>query len=649
MPIALGLAGWRYGLLLAALLTLGLYSLGLSGPFLFDDRSSIVLNPAVQPEHLDAQSLAAAWSGNRSGPLGRPIASLSFALDFALAGELKPYGYKVTNTVLHVLCGMALFGFLNALLRAGSLAGTLPDSLRSRARAVAALATALWLLHPLHVSTVLYVVQRMAVLAALFGFLGLWAYANGRYRQLQGQSGWTGILLAMPLMTVAAALSKENGLLTPLLCLVCEACFFRLQAQTQGIRRALRGGALLLIALAGSAAILWGSAIWSAVLNGFADRPFDLQTRLLTEARVLCWYLQLLVVPNLAEMNLYHDDIPLSTAFDTPPITMLALAALAAMVASALIFRKRAALYSFAVLFFFVGHLLESSVVALELVFEHRNYAPSAGLALLAAGLIFQLAASRRRLAAGLAVAMLLLFSILLAERSRLFSDDFLLLKHSLQYHPRSVRTQLWAGDVYKLMAERAAPRDVARLRDLANGHYLRAAALDPSETIGLFEVLIRSYQQGQPPDQAHRDELFRRLREEPPHAGTIVATDDFVRSILRDELAVPEGEGLATVNALLANPRLRGDRRGTVLADRANLLWRAGEHDLALASMAEAQQLRPWDAYLALNRAVSLLQLGRLDEAETLLALAKRLDRGELNEGLELLSRELREARRQP
>ena len=54
-----------------------------------------------------------------------------------------------------------------------------------------ALASCLWLLHALHVSTVLYTVQRMAQLSALFVFAGLLVYSYGRQRQRRSGRGRT--------------------------------------------------------------------------------------------------------------------------------------------------------------------------------------------------------------------------------------------------------------------------------------------------------------------------------------------------------------------------------------------------------------------------------------------------------------------------
>ncbi|MFO7551963.1 MAG: hypothetical protein R6W80_11190, partial [Haliea sp.] len=124
--------------------------------FLFDDGPAITRNAAIS--QLDLAS-AGAWRdailSSNAGPSGRPLAMLSLALNAAWQDTLSAIPFKLTNLLIYLLCGLLLLGFLVQLQRAQ------PAAAVSRLGVPAmGLAVALWLLAPLHVSTVLYPVQR---------------------------------------------------------------------------------------------------------------------------------------------------------------------------------------------------------------------------------------------------------------------------------------------------------------------------------------------------------------------------------------------------------------------------------------------------------------------------------------------------------
>src|SRR5690606_30370486 len=113
-------------------------------------------------------------------------------------------------------CGLLLFWLILLILET--------EQPRSRTNRLLALFVAtVWLLHPLLSSTVLYVVQRMTQLSALFTLLALISYITAR-RTLptQHRKGLLLLFVLTPLLTLAAFLSKENGALAPLLCLCIE-------------------------------------------------------------------------------------------------------------------------------------------------------------------------------------------------------------------------------------------------------------------------------------------------------------------------------------------------------------------------------------------------------------------------------------------
>ena len=154
--------------LLAVVLVVGtvVYIPGLTGDFVFDDAGNLLINDHLRIEHLDFSSLrAAAFSGD-AGPLRRPISMLSFALNYYFTG-FNPFYFKLVNLGIHLLNGVSLYLFISLLLRA--LPKAIDDAAASaRHRFLAVSVTAAWLLHPLALTSVLYVVQRMNSLSVLF-------------------------------------------------------------------------------------------------------------------------------------------------------------------------------------------------------------------------------------------------------------------------------------------------------------------------------------------------------------------------------------------------------------------------------------------------------------------------------------------------
>ena len=106
-----------------------------------------------------------------------------------------------------------------------------------------------------------------------------------------------------------------------------------------------------------------GKWLWA----GYELRSFTLLERLLTEARVLWFYLGLIVLPRFEAFGLYHDDISLSTGLLMPWTTLPALLGLAGLVGIAWHVRNRAPLLAFGIAWFLIGHSLESTVLPLEI------------------------------------------------------------------------------------------------------------------------------------------------------------------------------------------------------------------------------------------------------------------------------------------
>ena len=186
---------YQYGIVILALVaTVLVYAPGLDGPFLFDDHIHITQNQWVKIESLAWPDLIRAWNSSFSAfPANRPLAQLTFGVNHALAG-LDPWAFKTINLVIHLVTGVLVFVFSRLVLSAVFRGRGDPAWHGICAAAVAAV----WLLHPLHVSTVLYTVQRMAQLSTLSLLAALSCYFWGRIRIAEGRPGIGWILAAVP-------------------------------------------------------------------------------------------------------------------------------------------------------------------------------------------------------------------------------------------------------------------------------------------------------------------------------------------------------------------------------------------------------------------------------------------------------------------
>lgn len=350
------------------LITALVYWPGLSGPFLFDDYVNIV------ESHVDKFSLVEifyASTHNDSGFFGRLVSVLSLTFTGIVHGP-GPWGYKYHNLLIHLINGLLIFWLLLKLLPRLS-----PGLPRERIVLIAGLSAAVWLLHPLLVSTVLYAVQRMAELTALFTLAALIAYVSAR--DLAGSGGWKFHVLSylvFPLCLALAILSKESGGLTIFYVLAIEFIAYRFSYSGREERNRVLTFMGLFVAIPLAVVTVYVVTHFGSLTN-YSLRNFDLGERLLTELHVVALYLKMILLPQLSDMTLFHDYIKVTSSFDALTIFLL----LCLILAVAMIFylRTRLPVVSFAIAWFIIAHLMESTFISLELMFEHRNYLASVG------------------------------------------------------------------------------------------------------------------------------------------------------------------------------------------------------------------------------------------------------------------------------
>lgn len=414
------------------LVTTYCYWAGLGSAFLFDDIPN--MNTIGRYTHLGGwRDFTLYLLEGSSGLIGRPLSLASFYLNDQIWEGMDKSDFKYTNLMIHLLNGILIFWLLERLRPYLALSNPWGQWLPL----IASLA---WLVHPMHTNTVLYAVQRMTELSALFTLAGLLCYIHAR--ELFDKSplrAWMWLIIGGGVSTALALLSKENGILVVVYILVIEFTLIRSQGKPvpKSLSRALWLCAWLPTILLFIMLYKWG---WIDQTG----RAFNTTERLMSEARILWIYISHIFIPSYHGSSLLYDDIEISRGLLSPITTLPALLGIFLLGSLAWYTRKAQPLLSFAIAWFFAGHLLESTTVALELYFEHRNYLPLLGF--ITAGVYYalyamQISAKLRFVMPVMLVIYLSLMALSTHHIAKLWTDPVKLFITWLEQHPNSQRT----------------------------------------------------------------------------------------------------------------------------------------------------------------------------------------------------------------
>lgn len=400
-----------------------------SGPFVFDDFPNL-RNLEQLGGAINRDTLGYYLYSFIDNP-GRPLSALSFLIEDS-TWPTYPEAFKRDNILFHLLAGCLVFWLSQMLARLRT-----PDALQ--AATIGLICTAMWLLQPMQLSATMLVVQRMNILSSIFMLAGLIAYL--KILDLEHLSQFVRVAaagIALAIFGLVAFLCKENGILVFAYAAVLNFTLLRerIVLFSKLNRRLLIWGVWSPLLLLSSIALLYRDSI----LQGYDYRDFTLAQRLLTEPRILFEYLHTIVLPRLGGQGIFHDDFVLSHSLLDPPSTLIAVIGICALAGSALWVRRRMPIYSFAVLWFLAGHLLESTVIALELYFEHRNYLPMLGPLFALASLPFTAALKYRNAAFVVLAVWLGTAGLLTRYNAGIWGDGGKLAMVWAQQSPNSVR-----------------------------------------------------------------------------------------------------------------------------------------------------------------------------------------------------------------
>ena len=365
-------------LVLLAVAVIFIYAETLSGPFIFDDRNNIRDNPHIRISQIT-------WSGLTSAAVDspshhRPVANISFALNYYMHGY-NVVGFHAVNIIIHIISGILLYFLVQTTFRTPAL-----QSRYERYKWISFFSAAIWLFHPLQTQSVSYIVQRMNSLAAMFYILSFLCYAQLRVHP-QDRRKWA-LLSGCILAGMLALGTKENAATLPLFLLLYEWYFFRdLSLKWLKEHLALLAGLLLLTAIV--ALVFLGIHPLDKIWAGYAFRNFTPAQRLLTEMRVVIFYISLFFWPHPSRLNLDHD-FALSHSLTDPITTLFSMLAIVVLLVLAVVTAKNQRLISFGILWFLGNLVIESSIFGLEIIFEHRLYLPSMMFSLVVVVLVYR-------------------------------------------------------------------------------------------------------------------------------------------------------------------------------------------------------------------------------------------------------------------
>ena len=352
------------------------YSNSFKASWHFDDYSNIVNNPFLHLEKLSPKSVTQTLysrshnSDSDNKKMFRPLACLTLGLNWYV-GQGRVIGYHIVNVLIHFLCSYLLYLTVLALLNTPFQRKRYSYNDKFW---IAFLSAILWAVNPIQTQAVTYIVQRMTAMAAFFCLLCIYLFLKARMSRTRKKSAIFYFLCLLSF--IAGMASKENAVMLPFILIVIEVVFFHDLTNPLLWRWAcwLAASIALIVVAAG---IFMGYFPDSAsFLGGYRMRPFSYAERMLTEPRILILYLSLIFYPTPDRLAFMHD-IPISTSLLNPWTTLPAIGIIIALIMGGFYLLRKRPLFGFAVIFFFMNHVIESTIIPLELVYEHRNYLPS--------------------------------------------------------------------------------------------------------------------------------------------------------------------------------------------------------------------------------------------------------------------------------
>ncbi len=436
------------------------YGNSFNAPFVFDDLPQIIENPHIRITGYSSDIPARLM--NCRNP-NRFLAYATFALNYYVH-QYEVAGYHLVNVIIHIITAFLVFLIARMTSR---LCDEKPSVL------LPFLAAALWLVSPVHTQSATYIVQRMNAMAAMFTLLALCCFVRARLMQRSDKSGLKPILLyaGVGFSGLCGLAAKETGAILPIVLLLYEWYFFQ-DLNRAWIKKQLAwiNVVLLLLIIIGFVYMGWHPL--ERLTHMYEEHDFTMGQRLLTEPRVVLYYLTLLVFPHPSRLTLDYN-FPLSLSSFNPATTLPAILGLVALIVIAVYTARRHRLFSFAIIWFLVTLVIESSFIGLAIIFEHRTYLPSVFVAI---GLVWLMFSHLRpKIFATLLLCLAIgISSLWTHQRNNTWNNPISLWQDTIQ---KSLGKALHYNNIGAIFAEQG-------ISDKAVNYYKKALQLDPKYTL---------------------------------------------------------------------------------------------------------------------------------------------------------------------
>ena len=429
---------YKIGLLIF-LLTVIVYANSLVNSFVWDDRYLIVENNLSKnwrniPEFFTTQLYQG--SGQDSN-FYRPIQKLTVLFDYYLWG-LNPFGYHITNILIHAFNAILVYILLNLLFK------------RKQISLISALFFAI---HPIHTQAVTYISGRADLLAFLFIFLSLILFIQ--YRNLNNFKGyyWGAVLCF-----VFALLSRESAVILPFLLILYDISFNRnLVPITPRFKLKDWLSDYFPFLLLLSVYIVLRLTILDFSPSGLWSNQTNLYLRIITFGKVIFMYIRLLFSPFNLHMEYTMDW---ATSFFQSQILISDILLVILLLITILSY-KYYKIFFFALAWFLLTLIPASNIILLNAVMaEHWLYVPSVGffvifsLGLLKLADFMKTPLIRKISLIVFLIPILVFYSVLTVRRNRDWKDELTLYQNTLKYSPNSARLHNNLGIVYTDMKD---------------------------------------------------------------------------------------------------------------------------------------------------------------------------------------------------
>jgi hypothetical protein len=338
-------------------------------PFNFDDLPNITQNPNIQINPFSWDGLERFVKNTYKGSI-RVFSFFTLVLNYYFGG-FNVFGYHLVNLIIHIASGIFLYWFLLLTFNLPSL----KEKYGSVSYKVALFTSLIFITHPIQTQSVTYIVQRMASMAGMFYLLSLVLYIKGRL-----SSGWPRFLyfVGMVLTYLLGVFSKENAAILPLFVALYEFYFFQNFDLGPKGKKVLFWLVGILVILGAFGLFILGPRYLDVIEEGYRFRTFTMWERILTQFRVVVYYLTLLIYPHPSRLNLDYDFSISKTILD-PPTTLMSILIVGVLIGYGIWTAKKRPVISFCIFWYFGNLVTESSIFPLEIAFEHRLYLPSVG------------------------------------------------------------------------------------------------------------------------------------------------------------------------------------------------------------------------------------------------------------------------------